>query len=196
MTQQPYGAMPQYPQASAEYQMQQPPIQVLLAPDGRPLAGAGQRLGARVIDTFAFVAVYLVLAAIFVGIPIALIASLTDGGPPWLPVIAVLLIFAVVFGTQYVYEVEVPLRWDGQTPGKRALKIAIAPLAPGAPLTRRTLVYRYLMTLLFTLLQACYVGYLDVLWLLWDKPYRQCLHDKPANTVVVKVDPVSLAGPR
>ena len=27
---------------------------------------------------------------------------------------------------------------------------------------------------------------IDVLWLLWDKPYRQCLHDKFAKTVVVK----------
>jgi hypothetical protein len=41
----------------------------------------------------------------------------------------------------------------------------------------------------FDLLSNCYVGLLDPLWCLWDKPYRQCLHDKPAKTVVVKVDP-------
>jgi hypothetical protein len=29
--------------------------------------------------------------------------------------------------------------------------------------------------------------YLDGFWQLWDKPLQQCLHDKAANTVVVKV---------
>lgn len=138
----------------------------------------------------------MILAGVIVGIPVALVAYLGDGGPPWLPAVAVILILVVVFGSQYAYEVEVPLRWNGQTPGKRALKIAIAPLEPGAPLTRRALVYRFLMSLLFTILSNCYIGYLDPLWLLWDKPYKQCLHDKPANTVVVKVDPASLAGLR
>ena len=28
--------------------------------------------------------------------------------------------------------------------------------------------------------------WLDGLWQLWDKPLRQCLHDKAADTVVVK----------
>jgi uncharacterized RDD family membrane protein YckC len=196
VTQQPYGELPQYPQASAEYQTQQPAFQLPIAPDGRPLAGAGERLGARVIDTFAFLAVFMVLAGVLAGIPIALIAYLTEGDPPFLPVVGGILILVIVFGTQYLYEVEVPLRWNGQTPGKRVLKIAIAPLEPGAPLTRKALVYRYLVTLLFTILSNCYVGYLDPLWLLWDKPYKQALHDKPANTVVVKVAPAPLAAPR
>ena len=31
------------------------------------------------------------------------------------------------------------------------------------------------------------LSYLDGLWQLWDKPWQQCLHDKFAETVVVKV---------
>jgi hypothetical protein len=27
----------------------------------------------------------------------------------------------------------------------------------------------------------------DGLWQLWDKPFQQCLHDKAAGTVVVKL---------
>jgi len=27
---------------------------------------------------------------------------------------------------------------------------------------------------------------LDLLWQLWDQPYRQCLHDKITNTIVVR----------
>jgi hypothetical protein len=30
-------------------------------------------------------------------------------------------------------------------------------------------------------------GFGDGLWQLWDKPWQQCLHDKFAGTVVVKV---------
>ena len=30
------------------------------------------------------------------------------------------------------------------------------------------------------------VGVLDALWLLWDRPRRQCLHDKAAKTFVVR----------
>ena len=37
-----------------------------------------------------------------------------------------------------------------------------------------------------TLLEP-FLGYLDGFWQLWDKPYRQCLHDKWPRTVVVKV---------
>jgi uncharacterized RDD family membrane protein YckC len=32
-----------------------------------------------------------------------------------------------------------------------------------------------------------FLFYLDGLWQLWDKPYQQTLHDKFAQTVVVKV---------
>ena len=33
-----------------------------------------------------------------------------------------------------------------------------------------------------------FLSWLDGLWQLWDKPYQQCLHDKVAQTVVVKVN--------
>ena len=34
-----------------------------------------------------------------------------------------------------------------------------------------------------------FFSYVDGLWQLWDKPYLQTLHDKFAQTVVVKVAP-------
>jgi hypothetical protein len=33
------------------------------------------------------------------------------------------------------------------------------------------------------------LGWVDGLWQLWDKPWRQCLHDKFAQTLVIKLDP-------
>jgi hypothetical protein len=32
-----------------------------------------------------------------------------------------------------------------------------------------------------------FLGLIDGLWQLWDKPLQQCLHDKAAQTVVVKL---------
>lgn len=157
--------------------MQQAAIEVPSAPDGRPLAGAGARLGARVIDALVLMASLLIPILIFVDV-LASSDSLTG------PVVGLI---ATVIGFQYVYEVEIPLRRNGQTPGKRALKIAIAPLEAGVELRRGQLAGRFGVLFLFGLLTNCYVGYLDPLWCLWDKPYRQCLHDKPPKTVVVKL---------
>ena len=33
------------------------------------------------------------------------------------------------------------------------------------------------------------LGLLDGLWQLWDKPYRQCPHDKVSSTLVIKLKP-------
>jgi uncharacterized RDD family membrane protein YckC len=173
------------------YQTAQPPWQVPAAPDGRALAGAGHRLGARVIDALLVLVAMLVVAGIVVGGGAALLSSLSDGGPPFPPVVAVIGIIVIVLALQYVYEVEVPLRWNGQTPGKRLLKIAIAPLQPQAPLRRGQLAYRFAILMVFNLLANCYIGLIDPLWCLWDKPYKQCLHDKPPKTVVVNVNPTA-----
>lgn len=90
----------------------------------------------------------------------------------------------------YLYHVELALR-TGQTPGKRLLKIFIVPVGglPGHELSRGTLAKRWGST--FGLNLVPFGGYLDGLWQLWDKPYQQCLHDKAAGTVVVKVHAVS-----
>jgi uncharacterized RDD family membrane protein YckC len=181
---------PQYPQASAEHQLRQPAYQVLAAPDGRPLANPGQRLGARIIDVLIILAAIIVVAGVVVGGGVALLVAAAGGDSAIAPITAVIGIIVIVLGLQYVYEVEIPLRWHGQTPGKRMLKIAMASMEPGSRLRRGQLTYRFLVMLGFNLLSNCYIGFLDPLWCLWDKPYRQCLHDKPAKTVVVKVDPV------
>ena len=191
MTQQPHH--PQYPQAGyqvPQHQQHQQFPQSPVAPDGRPLADPGKRLLARLLDGLITVAVFVVGGLLVVMLMYGLTEIFAESLPG--PLLAVLLIFGLIFGIMYVYEVEIPLRFNGQTPGKRVLKIAIAPLEPGAPLRRGQLTSRMFITLLFSLLANCLIGYLDSLWCLWDKPYQQCLHDKGARTVVVRVFP---AGP-
>ena len=153
-----------------------------LAPDGRPLAGVGQRLGARVIDG--------ILTTVGIVIPFVLAVILIQFLPDDSPAIAAIMIPVLVLafiGVPYLYEVEYPLRRGGQTPGKQMVKIAVTPLEPGARLTRGVLVKRWLLVMVFNILSQCYVGLIDPLWLLWDKPYRQCLHDKWPRTCVVKL---------
>ena len=185
---------PQYPQSPGDHQNQPPPYYVPVAPDGRPLAGAGQRLGARCLDGLIVILVFVPVIGVIVGGMAALTNSVLDDDSPVVPAVLVPAIVLAVLAVNYLYEVELVLRWNGQTPGKRALKIAIAPMDPQTPLGRRALFYRLAVTFAFNLLSNCYVGFLDPLWLLWDKPYKQCLHDKAAKTVVVKVEPVQAFG--
>jgi uncharacterized RDD family membrane protein YckC len=84
-------------------------------------------------------------------------------------------------------------RW-GQTIGKRIMKIKVVTLPDRGPMTggaaaKRAVAYGLVPQV--PLIGGAF-SLLNSLWLLWDKPNRQCLHDKFAGTVVVKTGP----GPR
>jgi uncharacterized RDD family membrane protein YckC len=87
----------------------------------------------------------------------------------------------------YLYDVEMMLG-SGQTIGKRIMKLRIVPVDPAATLTRGMAAKRYLVEHVVAVFVPGF-NLLDGLWQLWDKPHRQCLHDKFAQTVVVKVSP-------
>ncbi len=87
----------------------------------------------------------------------------------------------------YLYFVEVLLR-RGQTLGKKAMNIAVAPLDPGARLTRGIVAKRFLVEILVGSVVPFFT-LIDALWQLRDQRYQQTLHDKFAKTVVVKVSP-------
>jgi uncharacterized RDD family membrane protein YckC len=81
-------------------------------------------------------------------------------------------------------------KW-GQTVGKRIMKIKVVARpdrspAAGKPAAKRAAAYALAP-------QVPMIGgafaLINVLWLLWDKPHRQCLHDKFADTVVIKTEP-------
>ncbi len=91
----------------------------------------------------------------------------------------VVLEFAVGYAYQVVYQVR-----TGQTVGKRVMRLRAVRL-DGAPLNRRAATVRWLVGMGGALVPG--LAYLDGLWQLWDKPLQQCLHDKAAQTVVVKL---------
>jgi uncharacterized RDD family membrane protein YckC len=168
-----------------------PPV----APGGQRLAEFWERLVAHLIDSLLISAASMILTAPFflyfmAEVWLPMMADIEPSAElPWTAIGGLLLLqaglFLVMLLLAYVYYVEVMLRGGGQTLGKRALKLRIVPLDPAARLGRGMALRRYLVQFGAGFLIPAF-SYLDGLWQLWDKPYRQCLHDKWAQTVVVK----------
>ncbi|RZT81475.1 putative RDD family membrane protein YckC [Micromonospora violae] len=169
-----------------------------LTPGGQPLASFTDRLLAVLIDAAVFLVIGMVLAVpaviIFMAIVLPdLIRVAPDGTaiePDFvrdllLPMLWIeLAVFAISLVIGYVYYVEMMFK-TGQTFGKKSMKLRIVPLDPTRTLDRRAAAKRYLVQQGTGLIPG--LSYLDGLWQLWDKPWQQCLHDKVAGTVVVKV---------
>lgn len=175
-----------------------------VAPNGQPLASFSDRLLAFLIDAALATAVTVVLF-----VPVLLVVwfttftQLVETNPDgtlaepdpvammtdvMLPVLlAELALLVVMLGLYWLYHVEY-LHRTGQTLGKRIMKLRVVPLDPARTLDRATAGRRYLVQFVGgTLLPG--LSWVDGLWQLWDKPWQQCLHDKFARTVVVKVAP-------
>jgi uncharacterized RDD family membrane protein YckC len=165
-----------------------------LSPGGQPLADFGTRLLAYIIDVAIVSAIAMVIA-----VPVMVIFFVTklNGLDPYGPEpdafrdflvplllleVGLLLLILVIY---YVYDVEM-LHRSGQTVGKRAMKIRVVPIDPAATLTRGMAAKRYLVEFVGGVVIP-FFSYVDGLWQLWDKPYQQTLHDKFAQTVVIKV---------
>lgn len=183
-----YGPPPGYPPLPPGYR----PVPV--SPSGQPLASFADRLLAYLIDVAVAVVASLVLVipAVILMLVIIIPDTRPDGtiaNPTGMSILLALLIelglFLIMFGLTYLYYVEWLIRHDGQTVGKKAMKLRVVPLDPAAKLTRGLAAKRWLAT------QGCGIvpglSYLDGLWQLWDKPYQQCLHDKWPRTTVIKV---------
>jgi uncharacterized RDD family membrane protein YckC len=163
-------------------------------PGGAPLADFGQRLAAYLLDSLVVAAILivpmLVAVAIFVMVLLDTVRQSTASTQPDVGTIVLLyfVFFAVLIPlqllVQYLYQVTYQVR-KGQTVGKRIMKIKVVSLVDGSPMDTSAGNKRFLVQVGCGL--AGPLAYLDGLWQLWDQPYRQCLHDKWAQTVVVRV---------
>jgi uncharacterized RDD family membrane protein YckC len=108
-----------------------------------------------------------------------------------------LLISAIVGVVIYSAYEYFQITRDGQTLGKKLMKIRITTVGAGVQggldsetALKRTAVLWGPQLLSFQTILAL-LGWIfsvvNVLSQLWDKPLRQCLHDKVANTVVVRM---------
>ncbi|QKW16579.1 RDD family protein [Verrucosispora sp. NA02020] len=177
-----------------------PPV---LGPGGQPLAGFGERLAAYMIDSLVAGVVLMVLfVPAFVFIWLRMFSAMTRTNPDGtlaepdpgtvfteflLPLLLLQVgLFVVMFALYWVYHVEYLIRNGGQSVGKRVMNLRVVMLDPTHGLDRRAAGKRYLVQFVGGSLVPG-GSYLDGLWQLWDKPWQQCLHDKFAGTVVVKV---------
>jgi len=176
-------------------------------PDTSTLAAFPDRLVAAIIDGVLTTGLLLVLTApltIFLLVQLIEMSEPRSGDIDEVRLVGVLLLAAVTvvvwllvrLAIGYLYCVELTLSW-GQTVGKRIMKLRIVRLdsagGAGQPgLSREVAVRRWLVKGVLAKVVAVF-GLADGLWQLWDEPYRQCLHDKFAGTVVVKVPPVDSA---
>ncbi|WP_162824205.1 RDD family protein [Peterkaempfera bronchialis] len=159
-------------------------------------AGYGRRLAARVVDS-------LVVAALAaaVGIPLAASAmdhiqekidAARDSGrsvrvwlidPTVLGKLGLFLLVLLLIG--FLYEVLPTARW-GRTPGKRLARVRVLDTKSQRPPGLGGAVRRWLaQQLLAGMLLG---GLLDTLWCLFDRPLRQCWHDKAGGTFVAADD--------
>jgi uncharacterized RDD family membrane protein YckC len=177
--------------------MPPPPV----SPGGQPLADFGNRLLAYLIDVAILVGVTMIVALpaflifFFAVMRRTIEETRPDGTVPDADVGAILLagltlevgLFVFVLAATYVYTVELMYK-SGQTVGKRVMKLRVIPLDPADRLTRGMAAKRWLVQSVGGVVLPLFT-YLDGLWQLWDKPYLQTLHDKAAQTVVIKVWP-------
>ncbi|MFG2354132.1 RDD family protein [Streptomyces sp. NPDC048521] len=154
-------------------------------------AGLGKRLAARLIDSLV-VGAATAAAAVPLGLQAAdhvqhkidearlsgrtVTVWLLDGttGTSLGIVLAVLLLFGVV------YEVLPTAKW-GRTLGKKLCGIEVRDIEAHEPPTFGPALRRWLVYSVPGLLG---IGIVGVLWCLFDRPWRQCWHDKAARTFV------------
>jgi uncharacterized RDD family membrane protein YckC len=164
------------------------------------LAEAWQRLVARLVDGVILAVIMSPLWIWFFSWYLHKITDLVPDNPEdpaamdrlisaELKLMGISLLVGLVGGTiAFVYDGFQHAKW-GQTIGKRVMKIKVVALPDRAPLSTFAAVKRSAIYSLAPQVPGIggIFGLLDSLWLLWDKPHRQCLHDKVADTVVIKV---------
>ncbi|SOB83903.1 RDD family protein [Streptomyces sp. 1331.2] len=78
---------------------------------------------------------------------------------------------------------------DGQTLGKKAVKVRVAMLVDGSTPTQSAAWTRAAVFILPAVLCCAAIWWIvDGIFGVFDKPYRQCIHDKVAKTVVVTTE--------
>jgi uncharacterized RDD family membrane protein YckC len=160
-----------------------------------PLATWRSRALARIIDALieGVLSLPFVLWLIWPALQKFFEAMPADGSPPSAAatatfqseVLAVSIPLTVVsVVVTFLYQVPQNVAW-GRTLGKRVLGIRIRSFAhDGTPGWGQSTV-RWGTYTVGTLLTNGLFAVVDYLWPLWDKPWRQALHDKTARTLVV-----------
>lgn len=141
-------------------------------PVAPPLAALWRRLLARIIDG-------VLVGAVTTVVTVWWADPARSTGEVWIGLVGPVL--------YCVYDALMMEHQEGQTLGKKALSVRVVMLADGsvpqAPAAWTRAAVFSLPNIISCLGQL--FSLLNVLWCTWDRPYKQCLHDKAAHTVVV-----------
>nr|WSX20791.1 RDD family protein [Streptomyces tubercidicus] len=179
------GVIPWKPPAAAD-----PFAAMAQAAQGHP-AGLGRRFVARLIDT-------LVLGALTAAAAVPLWSTVTDHldakveaakqsgrqvtvyliDGTTMPVFATILAVLLIGGA--LYEALPTLKW-GRTLGKKLCGVRVLDIESHDTPTLGAALKRWF---LYSVLGVLAIGVLNVVWCLFDRPWRQCWHDKLARTFV------------
>lgn len=183
----PYGQGPPYgPPPAGDYQPQsaygtQPGGTGTPAP---PLGGSGPRFLARLLD-----GLIVFLLTLLVGAPLIAdyVGDIRDSFAQSQSFDGQLSLTGISTGVYFLYDWLLHAFWNGQTVGKRALGIRVANLETGHSPSAGQQAGRSAIFALPAIVPCCgnIFWLVNVLWHIWDKPFQQCLHDKPTRTVVV-----------
>ncbi|MEU9122693.1 RDD family protein [Streptomyces sp. NPDC048506] len=179
------GVIPWKPPSAAD-----PFFAAAQAAQGHP-AGLGRRLAARLIDT-------VVLGAVTAAVAVPMWGTVTDHidakveaakqsgrqvtvyfvdgttAPVFATILAVLLIGGAL------YEALPILKW-GRTLGKKLCGVRVLDIESHDTPTLAAALKRWF---LYSVLGVLVVGVVNVVWCVFDQPWRQCWHDKLARTFV------------
>ncbi|WP_371579938.1 RDD family protein [Streptomyces sp. NBC_01314] len=154
-------------------------------------AGLGRRLAARLVDSLVVGAVTAAAAVPFGTKAMDHIDEKIDAAKlsgervtVWLvdgtTSVYLGIIVGVLFLVSAVYEVLPTARW-GRTLGKKLFGLDVRDIEGHEPPSFGRSLRRWLVHTVSGLLG---IGVIGVLWCVWDKPWRQCWHDKAAHTFV------------
>ncbi|AJF65412.1 RDD family protein [Streptomyces vietnamensis] len=153
-----------------------------------PLADTGRRILARLID-WVIIAVPLAI----IGIPFDIYQRATRNGDGFDNTVNSLnggsqLVFQLITIVAYIAYDTVLTAKNGQTIGKKLMKLRVAMLNDGTtPPMSQSLLRAVVLWLPALVCCACLWPLLLLILIMVDKPYKQGLHDKAAKTVVVTV---------
>ncbi|WP_217179838.1 RDD family protein [Streptomyces sp. AC495_CC817] len=158
--------------------------------EARP-AGLGRRLAARLVDSLVVGGVTAVAAVPFGTKAVDHIDEKIDAArlsgervTVWLvdgtTSVYLGIVLGVLFLVSALYEVLPTAKW-GRTLGKRVFGIEVRDIEGHEPPSFMGSLRRWLVHTVSGLLG---IGVIGLLWCVWDKPWRQCWHDKAAHTFV------------
>ncbi|MEV6736835.1 RDD family protein [Streptomyces sp. NPDC051104] len=156
-------------------------------------AGLGKRLAARLLDTLVLAAVTGVAAVPLGTKAIDHINGKIDAAKlsgqtvtVWLldgtTSVYLAIVLAVLLGFGVLYEALPTAKW-GRTLGKKVCGLEVRDIEAHEPPTFGQALRRWLV---YSLPAVLVVGVVGVLWCVFDRPWRQCWHDKAAHTFVAR----------